>query len=113
MDIAFRAMKGGYVYIITNKWNTVLYTGVTSDLCTRIMKHIEKCHPGSFTAKYQVNKLVYYKWFPTIEEAIAEEKRIKGASRKRKIKLVESSNPGWEDMLPRLLANPPHLPSNN
>lgn len=90
--------KGGAVYILTNKYNKVLYTGVTSDLTMRIIEHKEKHYKNSFTAIYNVDKLVYYNGFHTIEEAIAEEKRIKGGSRKQKINLIESINPHWNDL---------------
>jgi len=90
--------RGGCVYIMTNKNNTVLYTGVTSDLIARIEQHISKIHFSSFTSKYNIEKLVYYSFFSTIEEAITEEKRIKGGSREKKIKLAESINPLWEDL---------------
>jgi putative endonuclease len=90
--------RGGCVYIMTNAHHTVLYTGVTSDLISRVQQHISKLHPSGFTAKYNVEKLVYYYFFPTIEEAIAEEKRIKGGSRQKKIDLIESLNPTWEDL---------------
>ena len=94
--------KGGWVYIMTNQWNNVIYVGVTSNLKARIIQHLQKKSPNSFTAKYRICKLVYYKWFPTIEEAIAEEKRIKGGSRLKKNKLVESMNPGWKDLFDSL-----------
>ena len=84
--------------MMTNKSNNVLYTGVTSDLIARIQQHISKIHFSSFTSKYNIEKLVYYSFFSTIEEAITEEKRIKGGSREKKIKLVESINPLWEDL---------------
>tara|TARA_R110001592_G_C12853375_1_gene722054 strand:+ start:138 stop:404 length:267 start_codon:yes stop_codon:yes gene_type:complete len=84
--------RGGAVYILTNKYNKVLYTGVTSDLKTRVFHHKEKIYPKSFTSKYNIHKLVYYKSFSTIEEAIGEEKRIKGGSRNQKINLIESIN---------------------
>jgi putative endonuclease len=90
--------RGGTVYITTNIHNQVLYTGVTSDLVARISQHKEKFFPQSFTTKYNVSKLVYYKFFPTIKEAIAEEKRIKGGSREKKISLINSMNPGWKDL---------------
>ena len=90
--------RGGCVYILTNKHHTVLYTGVTSDLISRIQQHISKFQPTGFTAKYNVQKLVYYCFLLTIEEAIAEEKRIKGGSRQKKIDLIESLNPHWEDL---------------
>ena len=81
---------GGYVYIVTKKWNKVLYTGVTSSLSKRILEHKEKLHPDSFTAKYNCDKLVYYIGFHHIEEAIAEETRIKGWRRSKKIELIVS-----------------------
>ena len=90
--------RGGTVYILTNKNHTVLYVGVTSDLNSRIRQHIDKTFEKSFTSKYNVDKLVYYTSFSTIEEAIAEEKRIKGGSREKKIKLIESLNPHWENL---------------
>jgi|SRR5690554_5988601 len=90
--------RGGCVYILTNKNKTTLYTGVTSDLQSRIFDHITKRYPRSFTAKYNVTVLVYYCFYPTIEEAIAEEKRIKGGSRANKEKLINSINPSWADL---------------
>ena len=90
--------KGGYVYIMTNRAGTVLYTGVTSTIANRVCEHRTKAHPDGFTARYNCTKLVYYKKFATIEEAIAEEKRIKGGSRQRKIDLIQSINPAWQDL---------------
>jgi putative endonuclease len=66
-----------YIYIITKKSNTVLYTGVTSDLKDRIWQHKQKIYQG-FTAKYECNKLVYYERFQWIDDAIAREKQLKG-----------------------------------
>jgi putative endonuclease len=82
-----------YVYIVTNINNTVLYTGVTSDLTARITKHKEKKYPGSFSAKYNLFKLVYYDSFGEIGEAIKREKLIKGGSRKKKLELINWLNP--------------------
>ncbi|HRO44561.1 GIY-YIG nuclease family protein [Agriterribacter sp.] len=76
----------------------MLYAGVTSNLAARIKEHKEKKHPKSFSARYNADKLVYYFFFPTIMEAIEEEKRIKGGSRENKIKIIESMNPGWKDL---------------
>ena len=90
--------KGGFVYIIANKHHTVLYTGVTSNLVARIQEHKEKKYPKSFSARYNVDKLVYYCFFPGIEEAIAEEKRIKPGSRAAKIRMIENMNPEWKDL---------------
>jgi putative endonuclease len=91
-------IRGGCVYIMTNKHHTVLYTGVTSDLIMRVQQHLSKEFKGSFTDKYEISKLVYYCFYSSIEEAIAEEKRIKGGSREKKIRLIESINPLWEDL---------------
>jgi putative endonuclease len=90
--------KGGSVYIMSNTLRTVLYTGVTSDLISRVQKHREKYHPDSFTAKFNITILVYYAFYPGIQEAILEEKRIKAGSRKQKMDLINSINPLWEDL---------------
>jgi putative endonuclease len=90
--------RGGTVYIMTNKRRTVLYTGVTSSLISRVIKHRNGVYPNSFSSRYNTIHLVYYRTFSTIEEAIAEEKRIKGGSRKNKINLIESMNPEWKDL---------------
>lgn len=90
--------KGGFVYIMTNKHHTVLYTGVTSNLTARIQQHINGIPKGSFTSKYNCVKLVYYCGFPYIASAIVEEKRIKGGSRKSKVALIEGMNPRWKDL---------------
>ena len=80
--------RRGAVYIMTNKRDGTLYTGVTSDLKKRVREHRESVFPDSFTSKYKCFKLVYYKQFDRIEDAIAEEKRLKGGSRIAKIKLI-------------------------
>ena len=90
--------KGGAVYIITNINNRVLYTGVTSDLLSRVIEHRDKAYPISFTSRYNCTKLVYFESFHCIEEAIAREKQIKAGSRAKKIALVESLNPEWKDL---------------
>jgi len=89
--------KQAYVYIATNKLNTVLYTGVTSNLIKRIYQHRNKIASG-FTSKYKVNKLVYYEIFEDISEAIKREKQIKGGSRKKKLNLITSANPVFRDL---------------
>lgn len=76
----------------------MLYTGVTSNLKERIKQHKQRKHPDSFTAKYNLNKLVYFELCDTIGEAIAREKIIKGGSRKKKLDLINSKNPGWRDL---------------
>ena len=86
-----------YVYILTNKTNTVLYTGVTNDLERRVFEHKYESIEG-FAKKYKVNKLVYYEIFEDIDDAISREKQIKAGSRIKKINLIESSNKEWEDL---------------
>ena len=89
---------GGCVYIITNQYNKVLYTGVTAELRARIWEHKTSFYPKSFTAKYKCNKIVWYETFPRIEEAIEREKQIKSGSRKDKEALIKSINPTWKDL---------------
>jgi putative endonuclease len=89
------------VYIVTNERNTVLYTGVTSDLQARIYQHREKLLPG-FTKRYNAFKLVYFEAGHDAYGAISREKQIKGGSRRRKIDLVNAINPGWRDLYPDL-----------
>ena len=85
------------VYIMTNKHNTVLYTGVTSDLRRRVWDH--KSGLGSkFAARYRTTKLVYYEVTDSIRSAILREKQIKGGSRQKKVDLVQSLNPEWKDL---------------
>jgi putative endonuclease len=86
---------GGFVYIITNQYNTVLYTGVTSALLARIEQHPTKFFPNSFSAKYNCNKIVWYEFFPRIEIAIEREKQIEAGNRKSKEKLINAMNPSW------------------
>jgi putative endonuclease len=92
------AFQNYYVYIMTNKGNTVLYTGVTSELEKRCIQHRTKNYPDSFTAKYNINKLVYYERFGNINDAITREKQIKAGSRKKKIDLIEKENSNWLDL---------------
>ena len=84
--------------MLTNKNNTTLYVGVTSDLITRIYEHKEKIYPKSFKARYNLHKLVYYESFPTIDEAIMREKQLKAGSRNKKVEITESINPQWIDL---------------
>ena len=90
--------KGGFVYIMTNVVNNVLYTGVTSDLIQRVYKHRTKAITDSFTSRYNCTKLVWYQMCGDIREAILEEKRLKGGNRQQKIDLINSSNPEWKDL---------------
>jgi len=95
--------RGGCVYITSNKWRTTLYTGVTSDIINRVWEHKNKVYPISFTAKYNCDILVYYEFYPHIEEAITAEKLIKGGSRANKEQLINSMNPEWADLYDGLL----------
>lgn len=95
--------RGGCIYIMTNKIHSVLYIGVTSEITGRVCDHKNKVHPKSFTAKYNCDKLVYYFFYPHIEEAIAAEKSLKNRSRDYKIKLISSFNPEWNDLYDSLL----------
>ena len=94
--------KQSYVYILFNKSDGVLYTGITSDLIKRIFEHKSKVIKG-FTQKYNVDKLGYYEIFEDIEQAILREKQIKAGSRKKKIELIESINPEWRDLYEDIL----------
>ena len=91
-------MPRGFVYILTNKHNTTLYVGVTSDLFTRTTRHREKLFPKSFSARYNLNKLVYFEVFDSIIDAIAREKNLKAGSRKAKVGLINKYNPEWKDL---------------
>ena len=93
--------KQYFVYIMTNKTNTVLYTGVTSDLKRRVFEHREKLVEG-FTRKYNITKLVYIEMCGDIKTAITREKQIKGGSRKKKIDLINEMNKDWDDLSERL-----------
>ena len=94
--------KQSYVYILFNKSDGVLYTGITSDLAKRVFEHKSKVIKG-FTQKYNVDKLGYYEVFEDIEQAILREKQIKAGSRKKKIELIESINPKWNDLYEDIL----------
>jgi len=85
------------VYILTNKYHNVLYTGVTNDLQRRCSEHKQKRIKG-FTQKYNVDKLVYYETYDNIDFAIAREKQIKGFSRVKKSNLINEFNMEWEDL---------------
>jgi len=93
--------KQYYSYIMSNKLNSVLYTGVTSDLKNRVYEHKSGLIAG-FTKKYKVDKLVYYEIFEDIYNAITREKQVKGGSRQKKIDLIASRNPAWEDLYNKL-----------
>ena len=92
-----------YVYILANKLNTAIYTGVTRDLIRRVYEHKKHMDPNSYTAKYDITKLVYFESTSDVKAAIEREKQIKGWNRKRKNKLVESKNPCWQDLYEEIL----------
>ncbi|GGZ75800.1 GIY-YIG nuclease family protein [Algibacter mikhailovii] len=90
-------MNKSYLYFMTNKNNTVIYIGVTSDLVKRVYQHKTKTYKG-FTAKYNCDKLIYFEEFSDINRAIAREKQLKSGNRKRKEDLINSNNPDWSDL---------------
>jgi putative endonuclease len=92
----------GYVYIMSNKNNTVIYTGVTSNLIKRVYEHKQKLVKG-FTEKYNVVKLVYFEIFDYLQDALNREKTIKGWIRKKKVELINNTNPKWDDLYETLL----------
>ena len=91
-------MRKGYVYIITNHYNNVLYTGVTSNLERRMYQY-KTDKASAFAKKYKCNKLVYFDETDDITIAIEYEKKIKAGSRKKKIQLIEEQNPHWLDLV--------------
>ena len=92
-----RLMKQYYVYILTNL-RQVLYVGVTNNLRRRVYQHKTKADPKSFTAKYNIDRLVYFEVFSSAKDAIAREKQIKRWRREKKLALIESENPRWMDV---------------
>jgi putative endonuclease len=91
-------MKPGFIYIVTNRYNNTYYIGVTSNLPKRILEHKEKRFENSFSARYNLTKLVYYEQFQMIGDAIAREKQLKAGSRANKVSLIQSINPNWIDL---------------
>ncbi len=96
-------MKQYYTYILTNKLNSVLYTGITEDLVKRVYQHKNKLVEG-FTKKYNVNKLVYFEIFNDPLNAIKREKAIKNLLRKKKIELIKNKNAGFNDLYSEILS---------
>ena len=86
-----------YVYILTTRNNTALYTGFTNNIQRRVFEHKSGVNEG-FSKKYHVHKLVYFELFDYVDTAIAREKQIKGYSREKKIKLIEAMNPEWREL---------------
>ena len=91
-----------YVYILSNAQKNVIYTGVTNNLVRRVYEHKNHLDKSSFTARYNVTRLVYYEHTNDANSAIEREKQIKGWNRKRKDKLIEGMNPNWEDLYGRI-----------
>ena len=95
-------MKDSYVYIMTTKGNSALYTGVTGDLVRRVSEHKNNLVDG-FTKLYKVHKLVYYEVAGDITAAIGREKQIKSWKREKKLRLISEHNPDWHDLFPEIL----------
>ena len=91
------------VYIMTNRINRVLYTGVTNDLVRRVYEHKNHLDKTGFTARYNIEKLVYYETVSSAVSAIEREKQIKSWSRDKKNKLIEKNNPNWQDLYENIL----------
>jgi putative endonuclease len=87
------------VYLLTNRLHGTIYTGVTSDLPGRIWQHKNRISKG-FSAKYNLTRLVYFELFEDMYQAISREKQIKAGSRKAKVRLIEKTNPSWNDLYP-------------
>ena len=100
---SIRWIMAYYVYMMTNQYRNVLYTGVTNDLVRRVYEHRNHLIKDSFTARYHVTKLVYFEATEDVRSALKREKQIKSWKRARKDALVESQNPTWEDQYPTIL----------
>ncbi|MBQ3214963.1 MAG: GIY-YIG nuclease family protein [Oscillospiraceae bacterium] len=92
-----------YVYILSNATNVAIYTGVTNDLVRRVYEHRHHADPSSYTARYNVFKLVHYEYTSDVRSAIAREKQIKSWSRAKKNQLISANNPHWVDLYPTIL----------
>ena len=94
-------MREPCVYMMSNKRNGTIYTGVTSNLSRRVYEHRERLIPG-FTSRYGCTLLVWYEYYDRMDDAIAREKQIKAGPRKRKIALIHAMNPDWRDLYEEL-----------
>jgi len=101
---------GGYVYIMTNKPNGTLYIGSTSDLIGRVFEHKNKANPKSFTARYNLDKLIYFEWYDRLENMVLRERQMKEWKRNWKIKIIETMNPDWHDLYNQLLIDNGYAP---
>lgn len=86
-----------YTYILTNRWRTVLYVGITNDLSKRVGQHAARCTKG-FTSRYNADQLVHFEEYSQVSLAIAREKQIKGWTRKKKEHIINQNNPSWVDL---------------
>ena len=94
-------MRGGWLYLLANRYRGTIYTGVTADLAARVYQH--RTRPRGFVAQYGLTRLVHAEPYPTIDEAIAREKAVKKWRRSWKIELIERGNPDWLDLYDRLV----------
>ncbi len=102
-----------YVYMLMNQGNTVIYTGVTTNLIKRLYEHKQKMIEG-FSKRYNLNKLVYFEQFNNIKDASAREKQIKAGSRKKKLNLIKTLNPNFKDLFEKIeIASGTSCPRNN
>lgn len=97
ISVPYMSTRQCFVYIMTNKINNVLYTGVTNNLQKRVWQHQKHLLPG-FSSKYNIKKLVYYEIYNDIKNAIAREKQIKAGSKQRKVDLIKKVNPEYKDL---------------
>jgi putative endonuclease len=93
----------GYFYIMTNIHNTVLYCGATTNLYDRVLEHRYMMFQKSFTSRYNINNLVYFEAYTFARDAFQREKQMKAGSRKKKVDLIESVNPQWEDLFAKVV----------
>ncbi len=96
--------------MMTNKYKTTLYIGVTSNLRERVFQHRQHFYPDSFTSKYNLTYCIYYERFPTIMEAISREKELKKWRREKKNQLINATNPAWNDLWGEIQKKSPHPP---
>ncbi|MDR1071257.1 MAG: GIY-YIG nuclease family protein [Rickettsiales bacterium] len=94
---------GGWVYMTASKKMGTIYIGSTSDLLSRILQHKNKLFKKSFTAKYNVDKLVYYEWHDDLDEMVRRERQLKEWHRNWKVRLIIQNNPEWKDLCADIL----------
>jgi putative endonuclease len=104
--------KQFYTYILTNRFKTVLYTGITNSLPRRLQEHyFERGSPKTFAGKYNCHWLIYYEIFKYVRDAISREKQIKGWTRAKKNELIDTQNPSWKFRNTEIMVWPPDVPS--